>query len=423
MKPTLFATAIILGLMGCNSEDSNTESLNKQYSMTSLPEGFQTFSEADSTNRGTLRSTNEPVYVFKSLTNGSTDIKFYSSDGEEITSIDTPKILDIRDINQNYAAINIENIDITVGTENYSGNYTLIYDKKTGSLYPLIENNTPIEYRVDAEHEYWYTDTRFSNIADTSKLYFRHTDAKSLHIAELNEGAFIVTKIFDDYAGYLVVDKDGTILRKNWSGGDFIWVDPETLEQTTLAASTDVRPFLINGQLHGYNQTDNNIYELDRDGLNLTLTSSPWTTEEYRVSSYSVKRGNYEMTDECNVFQFNQDTKTIAKVASENQTAGGRKAAAAGNNTLFCLFGGTTDNSTPKFAAFNLNELKLELFNASNGTTVNAGERLSVVSDHELMFYDNTQGTLTEYYIKIDGTEYQKENSTGRVNVIRHLRN
>ncbi|MEG3696923.1 hypothetical protein V5098_28020, partial [Vibrio coralliirubri] len=77
------------------------------------------------------------------------------------------------------------------------------------------------------------------------------------------------------------------------------------------------------------------------------------------------------------------------------------------------------DNSAlPSFMRFDVSKAELNqpattTIDASSGAKLDANERMAVVSDNELMFYQYPSGTFTEYYINFDaGTTVEKEVSS-----------
>ena len=92
---------------------------------------------------------------------------------------------------------------------------------------------------------------------------------------------------------------------------------------------------------------------------------------------------------------------------------------------MYCMYSATDANDAlPSFVRFDIKKATLgqpaiTSVNASSGTKLDANERMAVVSDNELMFYQYPSGTFTEYYINFDaGTTFEKEvNSITTINM------
>lgn len=409
-------------LFACGPSDNTSNETYTLTKMTAMADGFQTFSESELASRSLNRNASDSRYVFQSLSGGTLPIEFTAVDSAgKSVSVTPPDIENIRDINDRYAAINMNDLDLSIDGTEYSGTYTVIYDKTDGKLYPLTENNEPLDYKVDAEHEFWYTSTRFANIGDDDRLYMRHSEDKSLYVATRHDSYFEVNRIFGDYQSTPFADKNGDILRRE-TDNTYTWVSAEDFSKTELTSDIDVSPMLINDELYGLSGTS--IYKLSRSGSELLTEATAWTaTASYNTWGMRARRGDYEMTDYCAVYEFDHVTQAIIEVEPAVTGSAGRRAVAAGDDVLFCTYA-SSDDDTPKFRAFNTTDESITDFASTegNGTSLNAGERFTVISDQEIMFYEYPSNDFTEFYIKTNGSEHQKANTTGSVSVIMHLK-
>jgi hypothetical protein len=114
------------------------------------------------------------------------------------------------------------------------------------------------------------------------------------------------------------------------------------------------------------------------------------------------------------VYEFDATSKTITQLEAAKSNTG--YVANAGQNALFCMFADADDDATlPKFFRFEIDKAALSqpattTVNAAGGTKLDANERMAVISDNELMFYQYPTGTFTEYYVNFDaGTTVEKQ--------------
>ncbi|MFS1906266.1 hypothetical protein BCU30_008695 [Vibrio lentus] len=376
--------------------------------------GYRAYSRAATLN--TPLDDGQSAYVYENPENG--EVSSISFEGDDAESVVTPTIDMIVDLNTTYSAINMSNVTVTVDDVVYEGNYTLIQDKNTGDLYPLVKSGVPIYKKVEAEHEAWITDTRFSHNGDSTRIYLRHSDELSLHKAELIDGTFVISKVFDNYFRNNVILSTGDIVTVPWSGNSLTWVKQDGTEHNFNYDTSQLSvPFLYADKLYAIRDSDDALIELTLNGATLDQTDALWTTNGYRPSSMSVVRGDYKMHSDCSVYQFDDTTKTITQLEPSKAHSG--HVANAGQTSLYCMYSSTDDNSAlPSFMRFDVSKAELNqpattTTDASSGTKLDANERMAVVSDNELMFYQYPSGTFTEYYINFDaGTTVEKEVSS-----------
>lgn len=209
---TTLVSSIAFALTACgggsNSNPPPSDTTRSISSMSVVNDGFQTFKPrahdltgyraySRATKFNTPLDDGQSAYVYENPESG--EVSSISFKGDNTESIATPTIDMIVDLNTTFSAINMSNITVTVDDVVYEGSYTLIQDKNTGDLYPLVESGVPIYKKVEAEHEAWVTNTRFSHNGDSTRIYLRHSDELSLHKAELVDGTFTISKVFDDY--------------------------------------------------------------------------------------------------------------------------------------------------------------------------------------------------------------------------------
>ncbi|EGR3920964.1 TPA: hypothetical protein I6875_001032 [Vibrio cholerae] len=428
---TVLTLPALLVLTACGGSDdsSNEPSISRTVPITSMSvvqEGFQTFKPRDHQLTGfTARSIKYQrtinhddgisSYVYENPQTGEvSSVVFEGADDSSEGILPMPTIDTIVDLNEIYSAINMSNTAIAIDDSTMTGKYTLIQNKVTGDVYPLVEDGKPIYKPVEAEHEAWITNTRFSHNGDTQHIYLRHGDTLSLHKAELIEGLFVISKIFDDYLRDDVILPNGDIASQPWNSRDTLtWREQDGTEHE-LAYNTDLStPFLYDGKLYAVRTSDNAMIELTFNGTTLVQTDAGWTINGYRPWPLSVVRGDYKMHSDCSVYKFDATNKTITQLESAKNHTG--YVANAGQNALFCMFADADDDAAlPKFFRFDidkaaLNQLATTTVNASSGTKLDANERMAVVSDNELMFYQYPSGSFTEYYVNFDaGTTVEK---------------
>ncbi|MCW8331879.1 hypothetical protein MD588_24060 [Photobacterium sp. SDRW27] len=393
--------------------------------MTSITPGYQTFQARDVETKAFAKSSNnDSAYVYKSAETGDLQpIDFSGEDPQtnDLVILPAPKIIKVVDINQRYAAMNIDNVAVEVNGKKYVGTYTLIQEKETGAMFPLIEGDVPIYKRIDADHEAWVTATHFSYAADDSRIYLRHGDGKSLHVAENNGDYFVITKIFDDYFRNNWILTDGTVISLPWSRNELIWVD--RINGTTNTYNIDLtnttNPFVFQGKLHIVNTSTDKMLELTVDSNALTMTDTGWTAPGYRTddNNNSVRRSDYEMLSDCSVYKFDTDTKTVLKISDREDNSGFTPA--AGQHALFCVHSVAEGNQEqPLFTQFDTRTESTQTTPATTGAKIDATERLVVVSDKEIMFYQDPFGEFTEYYVDFD-TNTTTEKQTDSLSVIK----
>ncbi|MEZ9599946.1 hypothetical protein AB4232_14180 [Vibrio sp. 10N.286.46.A8] len=153
---TTLVSSIAFALTACGGgSNSNTptsppaDQTRSISSMSVVNDGFQTFkprahdltgyraySRAATFN--TPLDDGQSAYVYENPENG--EVSSISFEGDDAESVVTPTIDMIVDLNTTYSAINMSNVTVTVDDVVYEGNYTLIQDKNTGDLYPLVES-------------------------------------------------------------------------------------------------------------------------------------------------------------------------------------------------------------------------------------------------------------------------------------------
>lgn len=413
MKYSLLAISIASTfLFGCGGSDNTSKNLPEGKAlpltrMTSVQAGFQTFKErnlhpqssfsvskaADFTNNEQYDD-GKSAYVYENAQTGEVvSVTFEGKDPatDEASPLPEPKIFSIVDLNSNYSAINFDNVSVEVNGNNYFGRYTLIQDKTTGDLYPLVENEQPIYKAVVAEHEAWITSARFSHTADESRIYFRHGEPSpdgnqglSLHVGELVNGTFVISKIFDDYHRNNWVLPNGDVISRPWSANSLTWIEKENGKEHTFSFdfSEYTNPFVFEGKLYIVNSSSEQMLELKLNDNVLEPTLTTWVTNGYNTdaNNNTVRRGNYEMQANCAVYLFDTESKTITQHLMPKANNG--FAPAAGQYSLFCLHSeNDNSNDLPSFTRFDIQDENITVVQASSGTKLNANERMSVVSD------------------------------------------
>lgn len=206
-----------------------------------------------------------------------------------------------------------------------------------------------------------------------------------------------------------------TIVSKPWDSNEtLIWREQNGTEHS-LAYNTELTtPFLHDGKLFAIHQANNAMVELMLNETVLKQTDAGWTINGYFPNPLSVVRGNYKMHSDCSVYEFNTTTKTITQLAAPKSNHG--YVANAGQNALYCMFSDADDDTAlPKFFRFEIdkaiaNQPATTTVNAASGTKLDANERMAVISDNELMFYQSPYGIFTEYYVNFDaGTTIEKQ--------------
>ncbi|GEM_PF-5821879 len=443
MKKSLIALSISSILVGCgggsSSSENSTPSKTAITKMSSVAAGFQTFQPRNhsvgSTSfrmsraySGTTQiDDGESDYVYQNPETGEQASIIFEGEGEtgDAVALPAPEVVMVVDLNENFSAIQFTDVTIHYGGEELTGNYTLIQDKATGSLYPLIEDGQPILVTTEAEHETWVTSARFSYAADTNGIYFRHGENKGLHSAKLIGDAFVIETLFDDYVRNNWVLPNGDVVSVPWSQDTINWIDRASAEKYSVSYDFTNRtnPFIYNETLY---IVDTNANEMLALSINETKdaiveTSSGWTTNGYRtdINNNTVRRGKYEMQPDCSVYKFDpveqEITQVNAAVAYTHSFA-----PMAGQNSLYCLHASGDDlntNSTPTFERFDiiaaeLGQPAVDSVIASIGNGLNANERMAVINDSEVMFYEypNSAIGFDEYYVNFDtGLTTKKE--------------
>lgn len=401
-----------LSLFGCGGSDGEqTNSPIALTSMTAVAEGYQTFqtkvtAKVQHSNIQSASSVEGYVYTQSLYQDDYIDVEFTGvddKDGQPVT-LPAPEISKIVDINTRYSAFNMRNMNIDVAGTFYSGSFTLIQDKETGQLYPLVENGLPIYKRIDADHESWLTKTHFSNVGDESSLYLRHGEGKSLHVARFNGAFFSIDKVFDDYERNNWVLADGTIVSLEWNRQSLTWLSHEKQDHFTVDLTDYTNPFLYESELHIVNTNTQTLYTLNNVDGELLFTDQGWTIDTSYLTdanNNSVRRGEYEMLSDCSVYKFDQQSRTIVKLHSGLENSGFTPA--AGQRSLFCVYSIIEENHQPPiFRRFNIDDESLLETTVLEGHKIDATERLVVISDNELMFYEYPVDNFHEFYVDFE---------------------
>ncbi|MFS1426980.1 hypothetical protein LMH73_007360 [Vibrio splendidus] len=431
MECKLLSVVITTALFcGCNS-DSSSDSSNTSdpmvvSSMSIIKEGFQTFKPRSHNLTGfyskvALGTKDAPFddgasrYAHENPGTGELSSILFS--GSELEPEEQPPELTIDsvvDLNEVYSAISMSNITIEVNNEVMSGNFTVIQDKVTGALYPLVEDGKPIYRDIDAEHEAWITKTRFSNNGDPKRIYLRHGEGKSLHKAELNDGIFVISKIFDDYFSSEVILPSGDIVSKRWDAEtSIIWREANGNTHILDYNTSLSVPFLVDDELYAMDYSDGSMQKVAFNGAEIVLGDSGWKANGYSpLVTESVVRGEYRMHWDCSVFKFDSTAKVITQLFESKPNYG---IGNGGQNSLFCMYSDNdAQDELPKFIRFEIDkaiagEDPISEVEASGGLKLDANERLVVVSDNEVMFYEYPSGSFTERYVSFDdGTTVEK---------------
>ncbi|PMN90217.1 hypothetical protein [Enterovibrio norvegicus] len=434
MRYSVIASWVTLALLtGCGGGDGDpfvvgsSKVVNR---MSPVESGFQTFKSRDhsvsalSQGDRQTREIRSSKYVYENPELGASNaITFESVDVEtgESETAPSPTVVSVVDLNTQYAAINMKNVTITANGQKQRGSYTLIQNKQSGDLYPLIEDGNAIYKTVVAEHEAWMTSARFSNVADESRIYMRHGDGKSLHVAELVNGQFEISPIFNDYFRNNWVLPSGDVITLPWDVSELTWKEKATGKTFTHAFdnSANTLPFIYEDVLYYANLTSGAVYQLTTNGENIGVGTTEWSANGYQTdaNAMSVRRGDYEMTSDCSVYKFDSENKRISRVHHADLQGG--VASAAGQNSLYCVRKtGTDDNGLPSIARFDITTQRVDNIEATSGSVLNAGERFVVVSDEEVMFYQYPNGSFSEYYVNVE-TGLTSEKVTSAMSVIK----
>ncbi|MGF1686144.1 hypothetical protein L4C36_05540 [Photobacterium japonica] len=446
----------VMGLTGCGGggNDSSATGAVTVKSMTVPVAGFQTLqdrshsvaSRAMSANSAVLPDDQASRYVYRNATTnevGSVHFTGEEASTDDVVTMPTLMIERIVDINPNFSAINFDQVSVAYGDATATGKYTLILDKRTGTLYSLLENGKPTYVDMQAEKEVWYTHTSHTAMAaDPERIYLKpkHGSPYQLLTAEVEGDAMVLRGItLEGDSGYSMANSHGDILALRddiGTGGSIInprlvWVDKTTQQQsvlpleggewafTTLFEHQDT--FFIKQINHGKTFVVTLV-----DG-NVTLTESAWkdtagTEFMPDINGWAVKRDNYTMNSYCQVTAFNNEAKEFEEVVKEHRVDHAFSVM-AGENALFCInsaYAGNDPEAHPQIFRFDTETKQFDSpVTADAGTTLDATERFVVVSDHEVMFYSmrDENGQFTEYYLNLENGE-QTQKKTDQLSVM-----
>ena len=343
------------------------------------------------------------TWLYKDVSNGSlvtpTFMSIDSQSGEYLT-LPEQTIVDAQSINDKFAAINFGEVEVRVNDKDYFGEFTLILEKATGMLFPLTENSEPIFYESALlnKHRSWYSNDRYSHIADNSRLYMVYGMRDGLHVASFNGEAFEIAKVIDDRNGAFVVDKLGNILRRpEWDSDVYIYVDAAGGPERQFREAEKPRLTLIDGEFHGV-VNGSEIYKIEVGSRSLMFKPSRWKSKDYYIWSDWLRVGGYEFNQRCVIYRF--DTKR-KRITQQHDFSDGPVSAFAGDNTIWCVIGVGSDIT--RFIVFNMLDGSLKDFTLPGGTIwADASSTLTVISDEEARYSNQNNSVI--YSIKADGT-------------------
>lgn len=403
---------VCLGLLyACDSESPglSPESTFALTKMTKVELGTQTFQQRDLAYDGIVPAAGESRYVYKDKLAISfvedKPILFTSTDGK-VQQSESMIVTSLVDINDRFSALSMLDATIQLQGWYHTGHYVLIQEKVSGNLYPVIIEDEILLSQDINENLSWYSSHLFSNIADQSRLYINNTLSQQLLIAEFIDGAFVVIDKFN-YQGYRFwINKKGDILaQSNEDKNTMIWLDRGTLSSVQAGGLAQYLPFLHGGDFVSKNTSDNKIYKLIKSTTISPVFDVTWKTvaASYIPDSRSVKRAGYEMTTACELYYFdvsNPIDKQINFISHFSASNG--QLAIAGQNSLFCVHAATSDlDALPIITQVNTNNQRFDTFSLSEGTVLDAIQRLRVISDEQVMFSEVIADSFNEYYIDV----------------------
>lgn len=420
LQRSLVSVTCLAVLSACSGDSTvATSAAFAVVSMSNVEVGFQTFQPRDLNYDGIVPNIDDSRYVYKNRAStnvdNSTSIVFNSSNASN-TQTEDLVILAITDINDLYSALNIEDVTINVNGTDYTGDYVLIQEKSSGNLYPVVLDNTPLLSSEMTSTFFWRDLHRASNIADDARLYIDNSSLDTLSVFELSNGLFGNVDEFNYTGNSFWINEGGDILTQSLTDNNSMsWLDRSTLiiQPQTLTGPGEFLPLLYDGRFFATNTNDDRVYSLFTDiGGIFPRLETEWLSvpDTYVPTSSSAKRGNYEMTENCELYQFSDSTESQKSITYINDfSANNGQLAIAGQNSLFCVHATSASNTAlPIITQFNIITEIDNTFAASEGTLLDASTRLTVISDDQVMFSDlgSASASFNEYYINvIDGSE------------------
>ncbi|TEW53951.1 hypothetical protein E2R68_10725 [Psychromonas sp. RZ22] len=419
LQRSMLSLACVGLLSACLPEDESSNKSATTITMNSVVSGSQTLQLRGLDYDGIQPDVTKSRYVYKNrVTDSSTAVVFNITENGTTNSSDLV-ISAITDINDTYSALSVTNLTLTIDDKKITGDYVLIQEKKSGKLYPVISNGAPFASNQITATAYWHDSHRTSNIADEARLFRNDTNTGILNIFELSNGLF-VDKATYDYSGKpFWINQYGDFLRQD--GSNLVWYKRSEAKEIVTSFADSISPFLYKGTFYATKTSDNRVYSLEFSSLLDTISvidDTTWADTSYAPTYDAVKRGNYEMTAGCEVYEFNANNPYRKEITSfRNFSATNGQLAVAGQNSLFCVHAASSNAAVSPIISF-LNTAT-QVYNTvalSKGTVSDAGN-LTVLSDTEVMFSETPSSSFKEYYVDMIN-EAEKEFTVTEASIV-----
>lgn len=402
-----------LGLLSAceevESEDTST-STYVVYAMSPVESGYQTFQQRDLTYDGAETDTDESDYVYKDRDSDDTTSVLFNSANDSDVQTETLEVTAITDINDIYTAVSIDDVTIKVDGTNYTGDYVLIQEKSSGTLYPVVMANlVPLLNTEITEDIFWHSSHRYSNNADEDRIYLNDSDGELLYIFELEDDLFTFIDTFDYEDKDFWINESGDILTQETSSKSNMSLldrsSSETISETF--ATSKLLPFLYEGDFYAARTSSTNIYELDIDSSDFSWDiDDTWASndDDYAPTTNSARRGDYEMNASCELYKFDASNPFSIEInLIDDFSASNGQLAVAGEDALFCVDADSSSSSAlPIIIKFDT-ETEVDIsFSASIGSLSDATDRFIVISDDLIMYSESEDSTFNEYYVDVE---------------------
>lgn len=402
---------VCLGLLSACVEEEETEDTSTStfvvYGMSSVEAGYQTFQQRALDYDDESVDADASTYVYKDREYELTTSVVFNSANSSETQEEDLDVTAITDINDIYTALSIEDVTIKVNSVNYTGDYILIQEKSSGSLYPVVNADGIPLYNTEVTDEiFWHSAHRHSNMADETRVYLNDSVNETLYIFDLEDDLFVYSETFSYVGNDFWIDENGDILTQDTSAKAQMSLydrsSSETISETF--ATANLLPFLYSGDLYAARSGNSYIYDLEASTTDFSWDSDSdvFTTndDDYAPSTNSARRGDYEMSASCTLYQFDNTNPYAVEITLINDfDADNGRLAVAGQDALFCVHAdNSADSASPIILKYDIETEENMSFETSDGSLANAADYLTVMSDDEVMF---SNGSLTEYYINV----------------------
>ncbi|EGU39692.1 hypothetical protein [Vibrio splendidus] len=357
-----------------------------------------------------------------------------------------PTVTRVFDINQKYTMFNMNNSTVAWKGKTYYGNYSVIMDKESGQLYPIVIDGKVSEFDAELQNESpFLSQQKQGDLAPNETLYSfditddEHWHTRGIYKAVLEDNAFVFKTLKSraladerdiqiDAQGNILVDYQdphtSTNHSINYNHYAYIKNTDEYQELNYSDTHSRYRSFrVIDGKLAGIDRAQPNYFSFVTPvGDKLVSTQSQYdiTGSEgntVNTSKRSPQINGYDMNIGCVVNKLNENSYDYvgeSALIDKSRLYSSFDALRASQHTLFCVDYNESwvkEGVTVKVSAFDTEtqtfydfDTGIELnkdFYAPDVDKLTAIDGAVVQSDQTVMLYMNriNSDEIVEFYI------------------------